>query len=164
MRKSSLGKLIATVFAVIGGVIFTYEYVTVPHGYVAGYVVLSVSLLAGFGLFVGTVLLILHRTRKGGWITLLAVAIFLVTFFAEIYFADQLGYLVWKNKKMVPWGPDAIASLVIYFNAGVKNTRIEAFSTEVLYKPYIKGYVSLSSTFITKIPDRILGCWKSRVG
>jgi hypothetical protein len=119
--------------------LFVRDYNHQPSGYVAfcpSLTCLVVSLPAGF---VGLLLLVSHRTRVAGISTLVATALFGLTFVGGASLSYRLGYTKWKNAPMVRFGPDVEASMVIYFRRDTSEQQLQDFVAMTLEYPGIRG-------------------------
>jgi hypothetical protein len=111
-----------------------------PHGYVAGYAVAAVYVWAAAGLVIALILALFRRTRRGGVLIGVAAVVLLPFFFLGLSIASRFDLIASNHEKMVRFGLDVPASLVIYFNPGVSSAEIEQFSSTILHRPYVPGY------------------------
>jgi hypothetical protein len=98
-------------------------------GYVVGYDLWAIVLLATCFLLVSLLLLIAQRTRRVGQSGLLAVTLLVLTFSIGIAVAKSLGS--W-DEPMVRFGPDIPASLVVLFRSDASDYQIESFAETVV--------------------------------
>ncbi len=132
------------------------ECAAIYYGYAAGYsfgiaVFLAVSLST-----LGLLLTIYWRTRWFGCGLIAAGILSCAVFYGGIYVLLKQDRVAWQHEPpMVSIGPDAEASAVIYFRAGISSPQVEDFNSSVLmlpakpsdngraYPPFVQEYLRL---------------------
>jgi hypothetical protein len=111
------------------------ECATLVSGYLASYNYLGAWLIAVLCSIFGLFLLAFRRT---GWIGggfILAGVLSCGTFYAGMAVLLKQDRVAWRHEKMVPFGPDQKASVVIYFRKGVTRQEASDFDRDVLEEP-----------------------------
>jgi hypothetical protein len=131
-----------------------YRYNTVPSGYVAVYPVIGMWLMTLFVTISAAILIAIPRTRFAGFVFAVAIVFIPCTFFLGVKLSEIAGLNRWRNAPMVRLGPDAPASVVIYYQMGASRLQTDDFEQTYLYssrgdmkgielKPGIRSFLRL---------------------
>lgn len=151
-------KLILPILAFVGialGLKSARECAAVSSAYLADYdyaIALYVSLAV---VSLGLILLIYWRTRWVGSGLIAAGVLSYVVFLGAMAFLLKTDRVAWLHEKMISFGPDHKASLVIHFRYGVNAAEVEEFESSVLqvpstrhegrdFPPFVQSYFRLA--------------------
>jgi hypothetical protein len=112
-----------------------YRYNTVPSGYVAVYPVIGMWLVTLFVTISAAILIAIPRTRFAGAVCAVAIVFIPCTFFLGVKLSETTGLNRWRNAPMVRLGPDALASVVIYYQMGASRLQTDDFERSHIFNP-----------------------------
>lgn len=130
------------ILAVVGsfcGVLLAFQE-TRQWGYVVGYDMAAVTLVASGSLIVSLLLLVARSTRRIGQGGLTAVTSLVLAFYVGIAVANSFG--AW-DKHRVRFGPESPANLVVLFRIDARDGQIESFAETVVAVPNPGGGTDL---------------------
>jgi hypothetical protein len=129
-----LAILVALAIAILLGGLLVHGYNTAPAGYAAVYTVMGMWVLAVLLALVGPLLLIFRRTRFAGMALAATAVLVPVTFFCGVKASQIAGLTHWLNEPMQRFGPDVLASFVVYYRVGTSERQISQFQDSFLYR------------------------------
>jgi hypothetical protein len=129
----------ATIFAAVVVVLWLVgslvrNYNSVPSGYVAVYPVLAMWLLTLFMALFAAIFLMIPHTRFLGWVLAFAVISIPCLFFFGVKVSEMAGLNRWIKAPLIRFGPDARASLVVYYQFGATKAQIDEFEDTKLFQ------------------------------
>lgn len=133
VNKSALPILVIAGIAL--GLQGARECAATTSGYLASYDYASAQSLALVLSALGLLLLVYWRTRWIGGGLIAAGILSCAIFYASMNVLLKLDRVAWVHEKMISFGPDQKASMVIYFRKGISPQQIETFNESVLMGP-----------------------------
>ncbi len=133
MNKAVL--LVSVLIGIAFGVEQARECAAISSAYLADYsYAISFSILTGLSIL-GLLLLVYWRTRWFGAGFIAVGILSYVTFLSGMAVLTREDRVAWRHEKMISFGPDQKASVVIYFRKGVTDQEVEDFKSAVLEGP-----------------------------
>ena len=155
-RTSSLACALVTPLVALW---LVHSYNTAEAGYTAVYSVVLMWMVSVPLILVG---LICVCSRQAKWLgkRLLGCGLGIaLCFFAGIRISERVGWNFWLNQPMVKFGPDVVASEVVYFDLGATEAEIEEFQRAALYVIRGRGFDLKPgiTSFMTLLPSQAYG-------
>jgi hypothetical protein len=135
LRLNKVFLLISVLIGIALGVEWARECAAIQSAYLASYdyatsffFTISLSIL-------GLMLLIHWRTRWFGAGFIAVGILSYIMFLGGMAVLAKEDRVAWRHEKMISFGPDQKASVVIYFRKGITNQQVEDFNSTVLEVP-----------------------------
>ena len=160
-RVDRIALVLLSCSGIVFGVLQARNSAGIAFGYLAGYAYVAAVSLALLLAVIGLLLAIHWRTRWVGIGLIAAGLLSCVAFFASMAVLLKLDRVAWRHERLVFFGPNQKASLVIYFRQEVTEKQVEDFRSSVLAESSKtpSKFPTFVSAYLRLTPQQANGHW-----